>query len=1125
MDERARWEKRIALLVLLAAEIAICAGLTSHEIYGMEAQDLGLARNLYTNGKFNLPADQSPLGYILLNAAHRLDETSVFVWRLPAATFVALAALLLYLMVRREAGRTAGLLAALFLTINPLTLELARQARMYGLVIGLAAWCLYQAQLYLTVTPRRRYLAGIVLGAVAGVYTHLFFLLFAGALAGLLVVVQARQWRDWRGWARLAVAGAAGLVAILPQLWRLSRVLGFTANRHQAFPGLSPRPDLFFRSLSRELFFANEMSSPWLFGLFGALVLAGLIVWKKRGLLVGGCLILPVIGGLWGLSFSHPVDTRYVCFLLPIIAACLAMPAARLRAIWGWAPLALLVALPTLAAAERHFTPSTDWRAAGEYIRDRRAPGEPTAVFPDFFKWTFAGYGGDPDAVDISSPDELDRVLARGQRTFLVAGPGRYFGAINAHLKSHVHPQEFFTTKVREKVEVRVLQSDLPRSFDLPPTDDPSLLLTGVIGSGGYPWQDDRTWQDPFARLQGLLRQADLTLALYESLAPGRDNWVRRLFGHPALPARETNVAVLGRLKQAGIDAVALLPIRNPEGDPRVPFDAAGLQAFPAAAELAKAKPGILPLRDRRLVVLNLGQAVSLEKPHHRRKKEAGLADLEQAVREARQQAGDGDRLLVLLPQKINHDRCVGREDQMLARRAIDLGADVVVGAGGRVAREIETYRNGLILHSPGVFLTPPVGNGWASSRGFVVRLRFPAGEPPRCDVVPVTFDDLGRPAFARPAEGEGLNFQPSQPAEENLVDRLIEARVSSSKSDSKPVNATNWIGVLQASTSIHEGYRSSQGASVGAGNVRSLGEYRRALVFEPGRAGGVAATFDDLLLGESVRLAFGIVDSAFQALFQPHDIPQVEFLVGDEVLFAAPLKYAPGWRRTEVDTSAFAGERRPVTIRVGPFGKAKFPVAVAAVIARSPQTLKVREAEPYAFRERFDEARVFVETPDGNRAACAGPDESFRWLRNEEKGFFAEGVLYRRLYCSADLWDAAALTRQKSGRDLRPAIWLHPLTGAKRHLVYGPLPVRARLRGYFGFTDLAVKMKKGSVDFSIRVGGEEIYRVTAANRGGWRDFEVSIPPRWRGKEAEISFLAEAPDQSWRHFCFNAWME
>jgi hypothetical protein len=1110
--------------VFAAATFFFALGLADRQADLLEAQDLSVARELFVADVYNLPPDQSPIYYFFLNFWSRAFPLSLAILRAPSAVFGGITVALIFLLASSECGAAGGLLAAALLTFNPMMVQQARLARSYGLVVMLTAVCMWFAYAYIVKGRRLRPLAAFVAAAVAGIYTHMFFLLAAGSLGLLFLIDQLRTWRDWRGWLRLAAAAVVGAAALLPQLLRAVHALNYAEERSTLYGGLPHKIGSFFQLLARDFFLGDAESRTWILAGFAALVLAGMIALRGRGLIAGAALFGSALGAGWLLSASTPVSTRYFVYLTPALALFAGAALARLRYVVLWGPLTAAVLLQNFISLNAEFRPRNDWAAATAVVQARRQAGDRIAVFPGIWRWAYQRY--DPGSfAPFTYFGDLDRAIAGARRATVVFAPGRASANQVAYLEARGHAIEKFRTAVRAPLLVTQYEFDDPAPLTITPSGYPTLAIGGLVGSGGYSWQRRAAGPNPFDGVAPFLRSADLAIVGYAPYEPDRCAWLHTLFGTRDVAPRQPNPEVPRLLAQAGVGAALIVPTeRRSKTDPEPFLAGAGLRVAHVAPSWKQAEPTLFNLKGVKLGVLGSHQKIYTDYPRHRAKGEATLADFTTAVERGRRAVGEDGRLVVVLPQPSGYDRSLNGEDQMLARFAVDLGADAVVGLGGWASKEMEDYRGRPIAHSLGTLTRPshqPLN--WCAYEGLLTRLTFPPDEPPTAEYAAVRLDDEFRPLLGEEtAVAQRRRSAESNPRAESLVDRLIFARAEIETRAGARFALDRWSTRVRPSQSVDDGW-SRPNEHVAIAYVLSNGQFRRALTLNPGRQAKVWAMFPKTLLGDRLRLTYGLNDE----LIINRTLAAQKLIVaaGDETLLKQTIPYEIGWRDATIDTSALAGQERDLTITLETSKKQAFAVAVDPVIERDAERVAALEERPYRFADHIREARAEVIEADGAKRACHGPDETFRRLRNEENGPYGEGVIYAAWRCGELPWDAAGLTLQKSGGELRPAIWLHPLGGARRTLTYGPLRLREAIEGYFGFTDLAVKWKTAPATFVVAIDGREVLREDLPNRSGWRPFAVAIPPEWRGQEKKVVFWAETPDAAWRHFCFNAWME
>ena len=239
------------------------------------------------------------------------------------------------------------------------------------------------------------------------------------------------------------------------------------------------------------------------------------------------------------------------------------------------APVVLTVFwVSRFATARAYDIPGTDWYELGARLEKVRARGDVVAVFPGYFAAIFRRYTRIEELAPVTFPSDLERVLARGKRVLLVVNGGRYFGNIDAYLALGTRGTPLFESQVRDTLRVLSLSARRRRASAIVAPNPESLLFTGLMGSGGFPWQGDPT-ERPFSRLKALLSGSRFVFTDFEAYHPQR---LARLFiGSSEARGLVVGPGIASTLHSAGFSDV-LLDCDDPDCDPdsRV-LEAAGL--------------------------------------------------------------------------------------------------------------------------------------------------------------------------------------------------------------------------------------------------------------------------------------------------------------------------------------------------------------------------------------------------------------------------------------------------------------------------------------------------------------------------------------------------------------------
>ena len=132
-----------------------------------------------------------PLYFLIIHFTHQLLGETDFAYRFPSVLAGILLVPLLFQFGQRWRRRSLGLLAALLTAVNPLQIWYANEARMYTLVVLLAAIASYLLLRALSGGSLRRYLPLYLVFASLAVYTHYTAAILVGVpkpLLGMVVV-------------------------------------------------------------------------------------------------------------------------------------------------------------------------------------------------------------------------------------------------------------------------------------------------------------------------------------------------------------------------------------------------------------------------------------------------------------------------------------------------------------------------------------------------------------------------------------------------------------------------------------------------------------------------------------------------------------------------------------------------------------------------------------------------------------------------------------------------------------------------------------------------------------------------------------------------------------------------
>ncbi|WP_433796486.1 CapA family protein [Actinoplanes sp. CA-252034] len=287
-----------------------------------------------------------------------------------------------------------------------------------------------------------------------------------------------------------------------------------------------------------------------------------------------------------------------------------------------------------------------------------------------------------------------------------------------------------------------------------------------VIAFGGdvhFEGRVQRLLTDPgsaFGPAAPLLSAADLTFVNLETPITRRDEPEPKRYVFRADPAAAT------ALQAAGIDAVSLANNhamdhgRGGLTDTITAARAARVGVFGAGQDIGEAyRPWRTEVRGVRVAVFGFSQVDDLADRWTAGPDRAGMAmafDTDRAVRAVAAARTDNDLVVVMPHWGVEGDQCPSREQQDLARRLADAGADIVVGAhahvlqgAGRLGSTFVAYGLGnLLWYSSGLF--PPF-----SARSGILTLTVRGRTVVRSDFTPVLTSDSGRPQLLTGARAD----------------------------------------------------------------------------------------------------------------------------------------------------------------------------------------------------------------------------------------------------------------------------------------------------------------------------------------------------------------------------------
>lgn len=426
---------RYALLaiVLVAAALRLPT-LGVQSLWFDEAATWGQVNGSFAEIIYRTSADNYPPLYnILAWLLVQVLGDAEWVLRLPAALLALANVPLLFLLGRRIAGPSAGLLAAALLALSAYHVWYSQEARMYSLLAFAATaygWATFR------LLDRRRDWATLLLAGTGAilVYSHPYgALTWAGIGLGALLVLATR--RDWPGLGRLIGAGLATTLVFLP--WAIILIGRARVIETTGFWIAAPTVGSVLEDLIR---------------LTGGLVILVLIaipilLWRRRQLaplrvgsapvlLVAWVMVPVVLGFIASLLFEPVFHPRYLLGTLPAwillyvlaLMALFGSPGARTIA----ASLSLLISIVVLITDSPGAR--ADWRAMAAKAQALYQPADCVMMDVHYHRVALDYYWRDPNRCTIGGDASagLAAENAPEGRLFVIANMGKQWREVLA---------------------------------------------------------------------------------------------------------------------------------------------------------------------------------------------------------------------------------------------------------------------------------------------------------------------------------------------------------------------------------------------------------------------------------------------------------------------------------------------------------------------------------------------------------------------------------------------------------------------------------------------------------------------------------------------------------------------
>jgi hypothetical protein len=407
------------------------------------------------------------------------------------------------------------------------------------------------------------------------------------------------------------------------------------------------------------------------------------------------------------------------------------------------------------------------------------------------------------------------------------------------------------------------------------------------------------------------------------------------LLGPERARALEPQLGVAKACARAGVRAVAVSSERGGLAAAARVLAAAHLAVVPSAADKDTPAPLVYELGAERvaLVALETGAASPAAS-----RSIATLSRVRAGLRPT-------DALVAFVPARARFDALPTLDEREFAHRAVEAGADVVIGNGGYAAKPIERYRGGVIAYALGALVVPPLLDLTArEATGIALRVEFEGGRVVRADPLPTTFDDRSEPHLGRldgvpePAPGEFARLLDAFSSARAWVTtgdgatRALANRRTAPASGLAPWferDVKDWIPWTSRGTSPEPftgGFFDGK-SYAGVRGVRSLGQPRAAVEIDAAPGTSFSVELPRMTLGATLVVAYALPDDRELSKYRPLFDENVSVNVEGGAAFSDSIAFSSGWHERNLDTSALAGAKGHVTLAVSA-PASHFPIA-----------------------------------------------------------------------------------------------------------------------------------------------------------------------------------------------------
>jgi poly-gamma-glutamate capsule biosynthesis protein CapA/YwtB (metallophosphatase superfamily) len=236
-------------------------------------------------------------------------------------------------------------------------------------------------------------------------------------------------------------------------------------------------------------------------------------------------------------------------------------------------------------------------------------------------------------------------------------------------------------------------------------------------------------YDSPFRGVSAELRAGDITIANLESpIARGGSEFTDKRFRFRAEPE------VAGALKRSGINLVTLANNHTMDfgevalDETMLHLESAGIAWIGAGNNLAEArKMALYTIKGKKVAFLGYSLTKPLEFFAGRNRPGTAPGLEKFFVEDIRRARLEADYVIVSFHWGTEGSSEIQPYQRTVAHKAIDAGADVIIGHHPHVLRGIERYKTGIVFYSLGNFIF--ASKGRSAEAGVMVRIRFSEGK------------------------------------------------------------------------------------------------------------------------------------------------------------------------------------------------------------------------------------------------------------------------------------------------------------------------------------------------------------------------------------------------------------